>query len=71
MDCLFPNRVHFRVLYQILMTASNTFCTIFMVHYFQLKGNPESYRIIYMVCTIALVLLRSVGQCLELKKSCI
>ena len=68
MDCLLPNRVHFRVLYQILMTASNTFCTIFMVHYFQLKGNPESYRIIYMVCTIALVLLRSVGQCLELKK---
>ena len=68
MDGLYPNRIYFRILYQIIMTLSNGFCTYGMIHYYQLLGNPESYRIIYLICTCALVLLRTAGQILEVRK---
>lgn len=65
LHCVCQKNLTVFVLYQIMMTVSNTFCAWGASQYYKVEGVESWRRIVYLVITCLLIPLRTAGQVLE------
>jgi len=67
--CMWPSRWPFRLLYQLAVGASDAFAVYGGVEFFaQSAAVHLGLRVSYLICVALLVLLRTAGQVIELKR---
>jgi hypothetical protein len=68
--CLWPERISSRLVYQLAMTASNAYSLVGGVDWFTSQSTAvhPGIRVPFLVILLVLILLRTIGQCLELKR---